>query len=114
MHGAATYNLYLNSSRKTAFLQTRPVSGRDSAGGRASEEVLRKVQRQGRVPGCVVSAETQLLVQFGLPEGGNWCAEVILLWQRPFSLFDEGGICPTDTWAAGAAPSLDSPVLVVL
>ena len=32
----------------------------------------------------------------------------------PFSLFAEGGICPPDTWAAGVAPSLDSPALVVL
>ena len=31
-----------------------------------------------------------------------------------FPCFVEGRVCPPDTWAAGVAPGLDSPALVVL
>ena len=44
---------------------------------------------------------------------GKWSAEVALLYQCLFSCFDEGGICPPDSWAAGVLPSLDSPARVV-
>ena len=40
-------------------------------------------------------------------------AKVTVLWQRPLSLFEEGGICPPDTWAAGVAPRVYTGSVVV-
>ena len=41
--------------------------------------------------GSLTVAGQAMQVQFGLPAGGPCCAEVLVLQQRPFSLFEEAG-----------------------
>ena len=53
----------------------------------------------------------KLWVAFGMERCVRRMWEHFCFQQYLFSLFEEGGNCPPDTWAAGVAPSLDSLAL---
>ena len=97
----------------------RDVVGQSIPGMRADsfledEECARTALSCHLGDGSPLPGDASCLVVRGLPEGwelmcSSDCASAV-----PVSIFDEGGICPPDTWAAGVAPSLDSLALVVL